>query len=652
MRQSPQVGKTLRNRYRITEILGNGGFGDTYRAVDLDLPGQPQCVVKHLKPKNINPAILPIAKTLFEREAQILFQLGSENSQIPKLFAHFEENGEFYLVQEFVDGYDLSREIALAKPLDEGIVFKLLKDILEVLAVVHHHNVIHRDIKPQNLMRRRDGKIVLIDFGAVKQIGAMAINAHGQTSITVAVGTPGYMPGEQANGKPKLCSDVYAVGIIGIQALTGLTPQQLKQNSTTGEVIWRNFAQVSDSFADILDTMVRDHFSQRYQSAALALQALISTVSLPLPPTPPSTLLPLPLISTIYQRLNFWLFARVILLLSLGVYGYWQLSFNMPNVSSKPSKPDISSKPSKLPQSPTQPISIESTSLVKTLIGHNDQVSSVAISPNGKSLVSGSEDHSIKIWNLSTGTLIRTLSHSNGVTDVAISPDGQTLVTSSRDNTVKIWNLSTGTLVLTLSHSHPVASVAISPDGQTLVSASGNNTIKIWKMSTGILVHTLTGHSSWIGSLAISPDGQTLVSGSWDNTIKIWNLSNRSLKRTISEHSQHVFSVAISPNGQFLISSSLDNTIKIWNLANGSLKSTVPDRSNYAYSVAISPDSQLLVSGSADDTIKIWQLSNSQLLRTLTGHSKWINSIAISSDGQTLVSGSADNTIKIWRLSR
>jgi WD40 repeat protein len=652
MRQSPQVGKTLRNRYKIIETLGTGGFGDTYRAVDLDLPGQPQCVVKHLKPKNLNPAILPIAKRLFEREAQILFQLGSENSQIPKLFAHFEENGEFYLVQEFVDGYDLSKEIAPGKPLNEGVVFKLLKDILEVLAVVHQHNVIHRDIKPQNLMRRKDGKIVLIDFGAVKQIGAMFINAHGQTSITVGVGTPGYMPGEQANGRPKLCSDVYAVGIIGIQALTGLTPQQLKQNSTTGEVIWRNFAQVSDSFADILDTMVRDHFSQRYQSAALALQALISTmVSLPPPPTPPSTLLPLPLMSIIYQRLNSWLFVRVILLLSLGGYGYWQLSFNMPNVSLKPSKPDVSPKPSKLPQSPTQPISIESTSLVKTLIGHNDQVGSVAISPNGQTLVSGSEDHSIKIWHLSTGTLVRTLSHSNGVTAVAISSDGQTLVTGSRDSTIKIWHLSTGTLVRTLSHSRPVASVAISRDGQTLVSGS-SDTIKIWKMSTGIVVRTLTGHSSWVESLAISRDGQTLVSGSWDNTIKIWNLSNGSLKRTISGHCKHVFSVVISPNGQFLISSSLDNTIKIWNLANGSLKSTVPDRSNYAYSVAISPDSQLLVSGSADNTVKIWQLSNGHLLRTLTGHSKWVQSVAISSNGQTLVSSSADNTIKIWRLSR
>ncbi|MCX7596880.1 MAG: WG repeat-containing protein [Fischerella sp.] len=267
-------GTILRNHYQIVQQLGSGGFADTYLAKDMDLPTHAQCVVKHLKPTSPDPSVLPIARRLFETEAQVLYQLG-QNDRIPRLFAHFEENGEFYLVQEFVDGHDLSKELTPGRRFSENEVVKLLQEILEVLAIVHQRNIIHRDIKPQNLMRRRsDGKIVLIDFGAVKEIGSLAMNTQGQVRSTIAIGTPGYMPTEQANRDPKLCSDIYAVGMIGIQALTGLMPQQLLLDNTTGELIWRNYVQVSDKLANILTTMVRYHFSQRYQSASEALQAL------------------------------------------------------------------------------------------------------------------------------------------------------------------------------------------------------------------------------------------------------------------------------------------------------------------------------------------------------------------------------------------
>ncbi|WP_069071823.1 serine/threonine-protein kinase [Nostoc sp. KVJ20] len=267
--------KTLRNRFEIVKHLGSGGSGDTYLAIDLDLPGQPHCVVKHFHPKDSNPAVLPIAKKLFDREAEVLYQLGNDHDQIPRLFAHFDEDGDFYLVQEFIDGHALTQEIIPGQRLSENTVLNLLKDILEVLAFVHQHNIIHRDIKPQNLMRRySDQKIVLIDFGSIKKIGALG------AGLTIAVGTPGYMPSEQAKGKPKLCSDIYAVGMIGIQALTGLIPEQIPEDPSTGEVIWRDKAEVSDALANILDTMVRDRYNQRYQSATEALQALNSDVVL------------------------------------------------------------------------------------------------------------------------------------------------------------------------------------------------------------------------------------------------------------------------------------------------------------------------------------------------------------------------------------
>jgi len=275
-------GTTLRNRYYIIRLLGSGGFGDTYLAEDRDLPGNAQCVVKHLKPKSDDPEVLSVARRLFDSEAQVLHKLGNDSDQIPRLFAHLEENGDFYLVQEFVDGQDLSQELTPGKRSSEKEVVKLLQDILEVLKVVHENNVIHRDIKPQNIMRRqKDGKIVLIDFGAVKEISTLMPNHQGQTVVSVAVGTPGYMPSEQASGMPKYCSDVYAVGMMGIQALTGVTPNQLQKDPNTLEVIWRDRVQVNPKLADILDKMVGYHFSQRYQDAADALEAWESKTTIP-----------------------------------------------------------------------------------------------------------------------------------------------------------------------------------------------------------------------------------------------------------------------------------------------------------------------------------------------------------------------------------
>ncbi len=270
-----QIGAILRSRYKIIRLLGSGGFGETYLAEDLDIPTnpKPKCVVKHLRPQSTNPEVIQIAQNLFNREAEVLYRLSNLHSQIPKLHAHFEEGQEFYLVQEFVDGGDLSKELSPGKRWDEDTVKQLLEDILAVLAVVHEKNIIHRDIKPANLMRRNeDGKIVLIDFGAVKEI--MAVNAQGQTDLTITIGTAGYMPLEQAAGQPKLCSDIYAVGMVGIYALTGIQPYEFPKDPTTGEVIWRNRASVSDKFANILDKMVLYHFSQRYQNAAEALQGL------------------------------------------------------------------------------------------------------------------------------------------------------------------------------------------------------------------------------------------------------------------------------------------------------------------------------------------------------------------------------------------
>ncbi|MGJ3252893.1 MAG: tetratricopeptide repeat protein [Elainellaceae cyanobacterium] len=275
------LGTTLGGRYQIIRYLGGGGFGQTYLSEDLHLPGSPHCVVKQLKPKLDDPRALQTARRFFDQEANVLYTLGSHD-QIPQLFAHFEENQEFYLVQEFVEGDILSQELRSNVQFNESQVIALLQDVLKTLAFVHEQQVIHRDIKPSNLIRRkRDQRIVLIDFGIVKQIGVEATGNQGETSITIAIGSTGYMPNEQLAGKPRYSSDIYAVGMIGIQALTGCYPAQLREDVRTGELIWRDQVDVSDDLSAIIDTMTRYDFRQRYQSAMEALSALNSLAGAP-----------------------------------------------------------------------------------------------------------------------------------------------------------------------------------------------------------------------------------------------------------------------------------------------------------------------------------------------------------------------------------
>ncbi|WP_017651889.1 serine/threonine-protein kinase [Fortiea contorta] len=278
------LGQILDGRYKIIRELGAGGFGQTYVAEDIKLYNN-QCVVKLLKPMASDPMTLQVARRLFESEAQLLHKLGTHD-QIPQLLAHFEENKEFYLVQQFIDGHPLSEELTPGKRLSEAYAIALLQNILQPLSFVHQNNVVHRDIKPPNLIRRQsDGKIVLIDFGAVKQIGTQVVNAQGQTKMTVSIGTPGYMPSEQSRGSPRLSSDIYAVGMIGIQALTGLMPDQLQEDVQTAEIIWRHLVPVSLQFAEVLDMMVRYDFRQRYQSATDALAAVQQLSNPHIPPT-------------------------------------------------------------------------------------------------------------------------------------------------------------------------------------------------------------------------------------------------------------------------------------------------------------------------------------------------------------------------------
>ena len=288
------LGKLLGARYRVIKVLGAGGFGHTYVAEDTQRPGNPSCVLKHLSFASPNDALLRQARRMFMAEAETLEQLG-KHDQIPQLLAYFEEDEEFYLVQEFIRGHTLSEELPVGHHWTAEQVVKLLQEGLEILAFVHGQGVIHRDIKPDNLLRRDgDHKLVLIDFGAVKNIEqTIAQNRDDPAPYSVPIFTSGYGASEQCLGQPQFSSDIYALGMIGIQALTGIRPAHIPHDPMTGELVWQAQAHIEQNslgngLAAVLNQMTRYLFTARYQSAIAVLQALAALRAGDLPHTEPT----------------------------------------------------------------------------------------------------------------------------------------------------------------------------------------------------------------------------------------------------------------------------------------------------------------------------------------------------------------------------
>jgi serine/threonine protein kinase, bacterial len=285
----------VRNRYRVTKSLGQGGFGATFVATDVSLPGEPICVIKQLRPSNNHEKFLRMARELFEREARTLGKIGN-HPQVPRLLDYFEERKNFYLVQDYISGHTIHQEVKQTGLFNEAKIRDFLIDILPVIGYIHTQQVIHRDIKPANIIRRdQDRKLVLIDFGAVKnnvaQLADMPeVGGTGDANTQFAVGTSGYAPPEQLAMRPVYSSDIYALAVTCIYLMTGKSPKDIEYNPQTGAMMWQKHVQLGRHMTYVLGRMLEVSVRDRYQTSQEVLDALanesIGEVRAPAAPPP------------------------------------------------------------------------------------------------------------------------------------------------------------------------------------------------------------------------------------------------------------------------------------------------------------------------------------------------------------------------------
>jgi WD40 repeat protein len=581
------------DRYRALELIGQGGFGRTFLAVD---QGGDRCVIKQLLPRGLG-LNAPKAAELFQREIAQLTELG-EHPQIPELLDHWEGDEALYLIQEYIPGQNLEQILAKEGIWSESQIWNLLADLLPVLQFVHSRQVIHRDIKPENIVRPPSGKLVLVDFGASKSTTEAALGRTG-----TLIGSAGYVAPEQTMGKAVFASDLYSLGVTCIHLLTDMHPFDLYSVSQDAWV-WRQYVSqpITSKLRKVLDKLLQKGISQRYPSAWEALQDLRPLSASRAAVKSGKTAAAWACVQTLTEH------EGEVTALSLSPRGRILASGSR-------------DKTIRLWRMDTGELlhTFAGRSLWSSS-GHQDRISALAFSSDGRVLISGSNDGTVKLWDVSAQTLITTLPGQGwDVSAVALDPDGYWLASGNGDGNIQLWDFETDELLANLAqHQDRVSALVIDASGHVLVSSSYDKTIRLWDLSTDQVIQVLRGHVDRVSALAMTPDGSLLVSASWDKTIKLWDFQHREQLRVISAHRDRINCLAMHPTGKLFASGSEDSSIKLWNLQGWNLQG-------------------------GDRTA----LSESRLC--VLRHAWGVNALVFSADGQRLVSGSADETIKIWQ---
>lgn len=593
-------------RYFIERKLGEGGVGITFL---VKTQSNQLRVIKTLKAEILNNrAWKPHREKLrqdFRDEAVRLAVC--RHPHIVQIENIFDENDLPCIVMEYIEGEDLGKRLKQQGILSETEALLYIRQIGNALTVIHSKGLLHRDIKPRNLMIRT-GRLeaVLIDFGIAREFIPGVIQRH------TVYRTPGFAPPEQYELEAPRGEyiDVYGLAATLYTLLTGVIP-------TSADERIRNIPlEAPKSFNPYISNKVNQAIMQ-----GMAIQPRYRP-----------------------QSVSEWL-------TSLGS----TTGASSANVEKNSLfLPAIPISFGRLKTSPTLIAPQSKWQCIRTIAARS-MIYAIAISPDGHLFASGGNDNSVKLWELETGRKIRHFGrwfsgHSDSVWSLAFSPDGQILATASWDNTIKLWQTYSGKKIRTLiAHDNGVNTLAFSPNGQLIASGSVDSLIKIIHVDTGHLIHTLKGHHDAVTAVSFSPDGNMLATASSDCTIKIWQANTGREIHTLVGHSFFVNTITFDFEGKILASGSSDKTIKLWQVLTGREIRTLTGHYDTVSSIKFSRNSHMLVSGSWDKTLKLWQVNTGEEVYNLIGHESYIRSLAITPNGKTIISGGDDDTIRIWR---
>ncbi len=726
--------------YKLLQEIGEGGMGVVYMA-EQEKPVRRRVALKIIKPGMDSKQVI----ARFEAERQALALMDHQNIA-RVLDAGTTETGRPYFVMELVHGVPITKYCDDAR-LTPRERLELFVPVCQAIQHAHQKGIIHRDIKPSNvLVTLYDGKPVakVIDFGVAKATDQRLTERTMFTQYGSIVGTLEYMSPEQAEMSAlgvDTRSDVYSLGVLLYELLTGTTPLERASLREAGyaEILRRikeeeppkPSTRLSASRAGLpsisaqrktdpakLAKLVRGELdwiamkclekdrTRRYDSASgLARDIERYLHDEAVEACPPSARYRLSKFVRKHRAILGTAVAFAVLLVACTVLSALMATWaatarkeaDRQRIASDEAKREAIAARAEADEQRDEARLIayasgmglaqrawEENDVVRarelleevpkeaagrnlrgfewfylsrlchpdelTLEGHAGSVWSVAFSPDGQRLASGSGDGTVKIWDSATGKELYSFKrHASFVTSVAFSPDGQRLASGSDDKTVKIWDSAIGKELFTLrGHTGQVWSVAFSPDGQRLASGCEDGTVKIWDSASGKELFGLKGHAVVVRSVAFSPEGQRLASGSNDKTVKIWDSATGKELFALRGHAGEVTSVAFSPDGKRLASAGWDQTIKIWDSATGKELFDLKGHAGGVLSLAFSPDGQRLASGSIDQTVKIWDSATGKELIALKGHAAGVLSLAFAPDGQRLASASYDQTVKIW----
>ena len=631
--------------YQIINQVGKGGMATVYKAYHATMD-------RYVAIKVLPHEFMHDERFLgrFQQEVRLIARL--EHAHILPVYDYGESEGIPYLVMRYLDAGTLKERIqAGSLPLPE--VDRYFTQLAKALEYAHEQGIIHRDIKPSNALVDKSGNLFLSDFGIAKMVES---SAH--LTLTGAVtGTPAYMSPEQARGQqinPR--TDIYSLGIVLYEMVTGRVPfdadtpmavilKQIEQPLPPPSVfkpgihpaieavllnaLAKEPAQRFATMQEFLKTWARA-FAQATPSASTsppdgkpgeAAAGQIRAGDQPAilrEPRPTRKARPIRISKPvlIIGVIALFVFALLCLLLGGGTYlGLSQLNNGITSLAFSPTSSllacGVATEDNVGLWDP------HSGSLVRLLKGHTSRVSSVAFSPNGFTLASGSWDQTMILWDIRNGDkLAEFKGHSNNVTSVAFSPDGKMLASGSWDHTVIVWDIKSGSALHTLKgHTGWVNSVAFSPIGSLLASGSDDHTIILWDTRSGEQLDILEGPDYSVNSVAFSPDGTILASGLWNNSVTLWDMQTRRPLRTLEGHTGDVRSVAFSPNGNLLASGSYDKTVILWDVSTREKIRTFEDNLEGITSVAFSPDGKMLAAGAKDSTITLWDVQSGTSLR-------------------------------------